>query len=362
MMKVRLLQIDDFIAEGHGCELDREESAPLEKAISLKSFTNSSEIKIKQYQARDDVLLRIGNATIGYFGVVRCGDAVLDRNNHYDTGFSTQQNITGFALRRGIFSGYQMGSSEEQFNLPSACYMVAHRNYASWLLGEVPRLRQYEPFLRMGIKLALHGEVHPHHIETLRLCGISRDMIVAVPEKADLKLKECIFATPTCSYHIPSPTGVRYLHQVKGNIQGSDNLAGGRYYVSRANAAARKIVNEAEIQEHLATKGFATVYPEHLSIEYQIRLFSTAKTIVTPFGAALANMAFSSCETEVCVIRTKFTNEFARLAHMTGTRLFVFDSMKRWSRGFGFSKLNKEMRRRYRVNVEDLFQFVAEGA
>ena len=109
-------------------------------------------------------------------------------------------------------------------------------------------------------------------------------------------------------------------------------------------------------------KDFITVHPERLCIADQIRLFSTAKTIVTPFGAALANMAFSSLGTEVCVIRTKFTNEFARLAHMTGVRLFVFDSMKRWRHGICFSKLSKELHRRFRINVDDLSRFVLAGA
>jgi hypothetical protein len=361
-MKIRLLSLDDFIAEGHGFELDREKTPPLNAAIPLKSFSNSSEIKIKPYQARDDVLLRIGDATIGYFGVLRCGDAVLDRNNHYDTGFSTQHNIAGFALRRSFFSGYQMGFGDSQVKLQTACYMVAHRNYSSWMLGEVPRLKQYESLMRSGVKLALHGQIRPHHMETLELCGVPPDMIVHVPEEVDLVVSECYFATPTCSYHIPSPAGVRYLRQIMDGMKGPDTFKGGLYYVSRAHAAARKIENETEIHEHLAMKDFITVHPERLCIADQIRLFSTAKTIVTPFGAALANMAFSSLGTEVCVIRTKFTNEFARLAHMTGVRLFVFDSMKRWRHGICFSKLSKELHRRFRINVDDLSRFVLAGA
>lgn len=361
-MKIRLLSLSDFVAEGHGLELDREKHPPLKTAIPLKSFTDSSEIKIKPYQARDDVLLRIPEAVVGYYGIVRCADVVLDLNNHYDTGLLTQHKSKGFALRRSFFSGYQMDSGARQFKLKSACYMVAHSNYAAWLLGEVPRLKHYEAILRTGVKLALHGQIDPYHLETLELYGVPSDAIVTIPVEADLVISECYFASPTSSYHIPSPAGVRYLSQIKAVIDGLDRFKGGQFYISRSHVAARKIENEIEIQEHLVKKKFVTLHPEQLSLVDQIRLFSGAKTIVTPFGATLANMAFSSGKTEVCVIRTKFTNEFARLAHMTGVRLFVFDSMTRWRHGIRFSKLNKELHQRFRINIEDLSQFVIEGA
>lgn len=83
-----------------------------------------------------------------------------------------------------------------------------------------------------------------------------------------------------------------------------EGTAGGRrrLFVSRAGAASRRIVNEAEIEPALAARGFELVDPAAMSIAEQVALFSQASAVVGPHGAGLTNLLFSAPGTEVVEI------------------------------------------------------------
>ena len=65
-----------------------------------------------------------------------------------------------------------------------------------------------------------------------------------------------------------------------------------RFYVDRRGSAARRLVNETEVIEHLLPLGFVPIRPETLSPVQQVRLFRNAEAIVAPHGAALTNLGW----------------------------------------------------------------------
>ena len=65
-----------------------------------------------------------------------------------------------------------------------------------------------------------------------------------------------------------------------------------RIYISRRNAAKRRIVNEDEISNVLARFGFETIHAERLSFRDQVRICSSARSIVSNHGAGLTNILF----------------------------------------------------------------------
>jgi capsular polysaccharide biosynthesis protein len=72
-----------------------------------------------------------------------------------------------------------------------------------------------------------------------------------------------------------------------------------RLYVSRARARRRRVSNESELAELLAARGFTQVFLEDLSWNDQVGLFRSAKVVVAPHGAGLANLAFCRPGTRV---------------------------------------------------------------
>ncbi len=67
---------------------------------------------------------------------------------------------------------------------------------------------------------------------------------------------------------------------------------GERIYVSRADASARPMFNEAELTARLVEFGFVSVVPGTLDIDEQIRRFNAARLVVGPHGAGLGNIVF----------------------------------------------------------------------
>lgn len=66
-----------------------------------------------------------------------------------------------------------------------------------------------------------------------------------------------------------------------------------RLYVSRADAAHRRVANEAELLAALTPLGFEVVTLGDKPVREQIALFKGAETIVLPHGSASANMVFA---------------------------------------------------------------------
>jgi capsular polysaccharide biosynthesis protein len=63
--------------------------------------------------------------------------------------------------------------------------------------------------------------------------------------------------------------------------------------ISRAGAANRRILNEADLLQALSPLGFERYRLEALPIEEQIALFQDAECVVAPHGAGLANLVFA---------------------------------------------------------------------
>lgn len=95
-----------------------------------------------------------------------------------------------------------------------------------------------------------------------------------------------------------------------------------KIYVSRANAAQRKILNEMELIASLEKDGFFIIEPGDYSKEDQISIFSEAEVIVGPHGMGIANTIFSSKLKLLVEIMTTDWNRvsYFRNAQLQGAR------------------------------------------
>lgn len=93
-------------------------------------------------------------------------------------------------------------------------------------------------------------------------------------------------------------------HIVWDAIEGSYRKSNGasKIYVSRGNAANRKLINELEVQDLFKTYGFEILNPEKLSVPDQIAAFSTANYIAGSSGSNMFNLAFSSKGAQVMIL------------------------------------------------------------
>jgi capsular polysaccharide biosynthesis protein len=93
-----------------------------------------------------------------------------------------------------------------------------------------------------------------------------------------------------------SRLGSRIRNAVDGDAGGDGSR---RLYVSRADAADRRVRNEADLVDALDDYGFERIVPGDHSFTEQVRRFSEAEVVVGPHGAGLTNLIFTPSATLV---------------------------------------------------------------
>lgn len=70
--------------------------------------------------------------------------------------------------------------------------------------------------------------------------------------------------------------------------------------------------------DHLAKKGFKKVILGSLTVQEQIDIFSSAKVIISPNGAGLANIMFCQPGTKIIQLFTSTSDEFMKIGEYVG--------------------------------------------
>ena len=98
-----------------------------------------------------------------------------------------------------------------------------------------------------------------------------------------------------------------------------------KIYISRKNTA-RKLLNQNAIIEIVEKYGFEIVYPEELSLEEQVKLFSECKILIGQSGAGFTNLLFMQKNTQaICLVADKIDysgfSYFSNIASIVGVNL-----------------------------------------
>jgi hypothetical protein len=206
-------------------------------------------------------------------------------------------------------------------------------NWGMWLLQALPNA--YD-FVRSG----QHGKFlcyteRQWQMDLLRFMGIEQENII--PQEM-LRTYDCNTVTMqqyTKVDLVPTDLDRGIFAEValkcSGDINGS---ASERIFVSRRSITTkvydglyRALINEDELVEALAARGFLIVEPEFLSFADQVALFRRAKAVVGLGGAGMFNVIFCQPGTKIVSIESSaaFTDGhaclFAALGHKYG---FIF--------------------------------------
>ena len=79
-----------------------------------------------------------------------------------------------------------------------------------------------------------------------------------------------------------------------------------KIYVRRENSNYRKIINEADLIDKLRKHNFEIINPQHFKILEQMKIFSNADVIISPFGSNLTNSIFCKKGTKIIEISPEF--------------------------------------------------------
>jgi capsular polysaccharide biosynthesis protein len=95
-------------------------------------------------------------------------------------------------------------------------------------------------------------------------------------------------------------------------------------YISRDKAKRRKITNEDDVFELLASKGFEKVSLENMSLKNQVKLFQQARVVIGCHGAGLTNIMFMQKNQTVIELKSNNNNYWCyfSLARVFGLKYY----------------------------------------
>ena len=185
---------------------------------------------------------------------------------------------------------------------PCIC-LGAGSNHFQWVFESLARLWviAQQPELQ-ALPLIVQAGLSSWQQDLLQLLGYGAERRIEVPADAMLECRELHAASLVSAGHFISPVAIQHLRRELSRQVAPAADAPRRIYLSRAGAATRRLVNEAELLPLLAQHGFAVVHPERLSAAEQLALFQSAEFILGVEGAALVNLAVAPAHARVGVI------------------------------------------------------------
>ncbi len=185
-------------------------------------------------------------------------------------------------------------------------------NYYHWLLEYLPRLSLLDRHPEYdSLPLIIDAGLHPNLLAALEQVNLKRRPLIEIESSRCYAMHRLV--VPSRLVKMPfdyrpgarvfdddvvfSPAAIDYLRRAFAHFMtGAEGAAWRRIYVPRRGAKYRELLNEAEIMALFETEGYEIVYPEKLSFEEQVRLFSEAAVIAGPSGAGMTNILFAPKE------------------------------------------------------------------
>lgn len=210
-----------------------------------------------------------------------------------------EKGITA-TLEKGFSLNYFKPSFDNQY-IDFACSLINCWSdlYAHWITECLTRLEGIELYYqKTGERPKLIIEKDPPFWKTqsLEMMGYGRENYI---EWQGYRAKVGRFVIPSNrrEQRRQSIKGCRWVgERVVSNLNSmetADIPLSPYIIISRKKALCRRVINEDELNQSLAKRGFLPYILEDLDFPTQVKLFAQAKIIVGPHGAGFSNMIFS---------------------------------------------------------------------
>jgi hypothetical protein len=196
-------------------------------------------------------------------------------------------------------------------------------NHFHWFLDLLPRLALLPLDDEPQTPVVVPATISALQRESLERCGIAPGRLVAAPAPRfgltpELSTDELWFPSLTGRTTGNPPSWVvDWLRERLAPIGRAGRAT--RLYVSRADAALRRVVNEPEVEAELRRRGFETILPGTLSLAEQLERFAGAEAVVGAHGAGLVGTFAAHDATIVELFEPSYVNGcFYALADAAG--------------------------------------------
>ena len=174
-------------------------------------------------------------------------------------------------------------------------------NFHHWLIDLLPRLGLVQ---RAGYVLADFDHVMVNHagrkyqLATLAQLGLPPEKIIDAHDSVFLRCESLVIPSLKANHQTLPAADLSFLREafLDSSTPASKER---RIFLSRGDAASRRLRNEAEFLPFLREHGFEIISPAGLDFRAQAQLFAEASIIAGPAGAAFANLVFAARPAQV---------------------------------------------------------------
>ena len=215
------------------------------------------------------------------------------------------------------FAFPQFNFSKKRFALITDEWTSNYYHWHIFALGKLAVLKEENLIENSLFILPRKYQKYPFAIASMEKFGVKKEQIVFLRRKSNIKVAELpLIKNPQNHPILFNNIQQTLIEGVKGR-----NDFGDKIYISRANMSARYVENEEEMMAMLTKYGFKKLIADKFSYAEQIAIFSQAKYLISPHGAALTNMLFMPKNSYVLEFATGFhplkpLTDFYKLASM----------------------------------------------
>lgn len=178
---------------------------------------------------------------------------------------------------------------------PIGCLLAQETPYAyyHWLIEVLPKLSILRRFESLAsVPLIVPPALKPFQRDSLKQVGISDTQLLPF-DNGCWELGNLFFPSLLGPTGSPAPAAVAWLRQEFLKSKPSAASSPKRIYLTRRDAAQRRVLNETEVVAFLEAAGFSVICPGELSLAEQIDLFRNVEIVVAAHGAGATNMVFA---------------------------------------------------------------------
>ena len=162
-------------------------------------------------------------------------------------------------------------------SIAEPCILLGgHWSHYHWLVDYLPRVFAAGQFADLrDLRFLVSRNLAPAQRQSLLLAGVGEERLLPLDDDAFYRIATLWVPSIFSRTGIVHPLVPRWLRQTYSDALGSTGPRL-RLFVSRRDAARRKLLNETEISAILEPLGFQTIVPGELSFEDQVRTFARA--------------------------------------------------------------------------------------
>jgi hypothetical protein len=190
------------------------------------------------------------------------------------------------------------------------CGVDANNNYFHWFFDCLPRYFFYKKFYKFNKDdfFIVPNLMYNYQKESLKILKIKN--IINAYDQKHFKMSKLI--TMNFNNTINHPHWV--INDLKKAFKINKfnlNKKKTKLFITREgiNSLARDVENKKELIKFLKNKNFLVINPSKLTFLEEIKLFNSAKIIISLYGAALTNIIFCKNNANVIELRNNFTDD-----------------------------------------------------